>query len=176
MGKESRARVLGDHQATAIGRLIRISPRKLNLVAQSIRGKKAEAALNELTFSPKRVAKTVKKVLQSAIANAENNHDLDVDDLVVTQASVGKNIVMKRFHARARGRGAGIEKPFSQITIVVEEVREKKETPAEETKPVKGAKKTTAAKKKPAAKKPAAKKPAAKKSRKAAPESAKEKA
>jgi len=176
MGKESRARVLGDHQATAIGRLIRISPRKLNLVAQSIRGKKAEAALNELTFSPKRVAKTVKKVLQSAIANAENNHDLDVDDLVVTQASVGKNIVMKRFHARARGRGAGIEKPFSQITIVVEEVREKKETPVEETKPVKGAKKTTAAKKKTAAKKPAAKKPAAKKSGKAAPKSAKENA
>jgi large subunit ribosomal protein L22 len=176
MGKESRARVLGDHQATAIGRLIRISPRKLNLVAQSIRGKKAEAALNELTFSPKRVAKTVKKVLQSAIANAENNHDLDVDDLVVTQASVGKNIVMKRFHARARGRGAGIEKPFSQITIVVEEVREKKEAPAEETKPVKGAKKATTGKKKPAAKKPAAKKPAAKKSRKAAPKSAKENA
>ena len=176
MGKESRARVLGDHQATAIGRLIRISPRKLNLVAQSIRGKKVEAALNELTFSPKRVAKTVKKVLQSAIANAENNHDLDVDDLVVKQASVGKNIVMKRFHARARGRGAAIEKPFSQITIVVEEVREK-EAPVDEKKPAKGAKKKTpAAKKKTAAKKPAAKKPAAKKSRKAAPESAKENA
>ena len=137
MGKESRARVLTDHQATAIGRLIRISPRKLNLVAQSIRGKKVEAALNELSFSPKRIAKTVKKVLQSAIANAENNHDLDVDDLVVKQASVGKNLVMKRFHARARGRGAGIEKPFSQITIIVEEMRQK-EAPAEEKKPAEG--------------------------------------
>ena len=86
--------------------MIRTSPRKLNLVAQTIRGKKADAALNELTFSPKRVAKVVKKVLQSAIANAENNHDLDVDDLVVSEASVGKNLVMKRFMARARGRGA----------------------------------------------------------------------
>ena len=106
MGKESRERVLSDNQAQAIGRDVRSSPRKLNLVAQSIRGKKAEQALNELTFSPKRIAKEVKKILQSAIANAENNHDLDVDDLVVTEASVGKNMVMKRFHARARGRGA----------------------------------------------------------------------
>src|ERR1700735_2401954 len=124
MGKESRARMLADHQAMAIGRNIRVSPRKLNLVAQTIRGKKVDRALNELTFSPKRIAKTVKKVLQSAIANAENNHDLDVDDLVVTEASVGKNMVMKRFHARARGRGARIEKFFSQVTIVVEERRE----------------------------------------------------
>ena len=121
MGKDSRARVLSDSQAKAIGRGIRTSPRKLNLVAQTIRGKRAEAALNELTFSPKRVAREVKKVLESAIANAENNHDLDVDDLVVTEASVGKNMVLKRFHARARGRGASIEKPFAQITIVVEE-------------------------------------------------------
>ena len=147
MGKESRARVLADHQAMAIGRLIRISPRKLNLVAQSIRGKKAEAALNVLTFSPKRVAGAVKKVLQSAIANAENNHDLDVDSLFVKTACVGKNLVMKRFHARARGRGAGIEKPFSQITIVVEEKREEAE---EKKSPAKG-------KRKPAAKKPTAK-------------------
>jgi large subunit ribosomal protein L22 len=173
MGKEARARVLKDHQAQAVGRSIRTSPRKLNLVAQSIRGKKAEAALYELTFSPKRIAKIVKKVLQSAIANAENNHDLDVDDLVVTEASVGKNIVMKRYHARARGRGAGIQKPFSQITIVVEEVRQK-EAPekTEEKAPAKakGAKKPAA--KKPTAKKPAAKKPAAKKSRKAAKENA----
>ncbi len=124
MGKEARARILADTQAKAIGRLIRVSPRKLNLVAQSIRGKKAEAALNELTFSQKRIAGAVKKVLESAIANAENNHDLDVDNLVVTQASVGKNMVMKRFHARARGRGAGIEKFFSQITIVVEELKQ----------------------------------------------------
>jgi large subunit ribosomal protein L22 len=123
MGKETRARILADTQATAIGRLIRVSPRKLNLVAQSIRGKRAEAALNELTFSRKRIAGAVKKVLQSAVANAENNHDLDVDNLVVTQAFVGKNMVMKRFHARARGRGAGIEKFFSQITIVVEELK-----------------------------------------------------
>ena len=103
MGKESRARVLQDHQAMAIGRNIRVSPRKLNLVAQSIRGKRVDRALNELSFSPKRIAKDVKKILQSAIANAENNHDLDVDDLVVREASVGKNLVMKRFHARARG-------------------------------------------------------------------------
>jgi large subunit ribosomal protein L22 len=143
MGKESRARVLEDNQAKAVGKMLRTSPRKLNLVAQSIRGKSAEAALYELTFSPKRIAKAVKKVLQSAIANAENNHDLDVDDLVVSEASVGKNLVMKRFHARARGRGAKVEKFFSQITIVVEERHEEAKT---ETKPV--------------AKKPVAKKPA----------------
>ena len=174
MGKEARARVLADHQAKAVGRLIRVSPRKLNLVAQSIRGKTAEGALNELTFSPKRVAKTVKKVLQAAIANAENNHDLDVDDLVVSEASVGKNIVMKRFHARARGRGAAIEKPFSQITIIVEEKR--KEAPAK-AEPVKAEKAKAAAKSKKApAKKPAAKKSAPKSAKKSASERAKEKA
>jgi large subunit ribosomal protein L22 len=124
MGKESRARVLKDHQAMAIGRNIRVSPRKLNLVAQSIRGKRVEHAINELTFSPKRIARDVKKILQSAIANAENNHDLDVDDLVVSEASVGKNLVMKRFHPRARGNSGMVEKFFSQITIVVEEKRE----------------------------------------------------
>jgi large subunit ribosomal protein L22 len=131
MGKQSLERVLSDTQAKAIGRNIRTSPRKLNLVAQTIRGKRAEKALAELSFSPRRVAHEVKKVLESAIANAENNHDLDVDDLVVTEASVGKNMVLKRFHARARGRGAGIEKPFSQITIVVEEKEreEKKAAP-----------------------------------------------
>ena len=126
MGKQSRARVLADHQAMAIARNIRVSPRKLNLVAQQIRGKRVDRALNELSFSPKRIAKDVKKVLQSAVANAENNHDLDVDDLVVREASVGKNLVMKRFHARARGNSGGIEKFFSQITIVVEEKREEK--------------------------------------------------
>jgi large subunit ribosomal protein L22 len=132
MGKPARKRVLSDAQAKAIGRNIRTSPRKLNLVAQSIRGQKAETALATLTFSPKRVARLVKKVLESAIANAENNHDLDVDDLVVSEASVGKNLTMKRFHARARGRGARIEKPFSQVTIVVEEKKEApKETPKE---------------------------------------------
>src|SRR3954464_11220790 len=125
MGKQSRARVLQDHQAMAIARNIRVSPRKLNLVAQQIRGKRVDRALNELSFSPKRIAKDVRKVLQSAIANAENNHDLDVDDLVVKEASVGKNLVMKRFHARARGNAGGIEKFFAQITIVVEERREK---------------------------------------------------
>jgi large subunit ribosomal protein L22 len=127
MGKKARARVLPADKAQAIGRSMRTSPRKLNLVAQSIRGKKVEHALNELTFSPKRVAREVKKVLQSAIANAENNHDLDVDDLVVSEASVGKNLVLKRFHARARGRGARIEKPFSQVTIVVQQKREEEE-------------------------------------------------
>jgi large subunit ribosomal protein L22 len=124
MGKKARARVLPENKAQAIGRSIRTSPRKLHLVAQAIRGKKAEQALNELTISPKRVARDVKKVLQSAIANAENNHDLDVDDLVVSEASVGKNMVLKRFHARARGRGSRIEKPFSQVTIVVAQPRE----------------------------------------------------
>lgn len=170
MGKDARARVLADHQAKAIGRMIRVSPRKLNLVAQSIRGKKVEAALYELSFSQKRIAGAVKKVLQSAIANAENNHDLDVDDLVVSEASVGKNLVMKRFHARARGRGAGIEKPFSQITIVVEEKREKEEAKAE---PAQEGKKA-APKKKARAKKSGGKKPAA--AKKSTRKSAKEKA
>ena len=124
MGKQSLQRVLADNQARAVGRMIRISPRKLNLVAQSIRGMSAESALNELTFSRKRIAGAVKKILQSAIANAENNHDLDVDDLVVSEASVGKGLVMKRFHARARGHAGGIEKFFSHLTIVVEEKRE----------------------------------------------------
>jgi large subunit ribosomal protein L22 len=158
MGKEARARVLADNQAKAIGYNLRTSPRKLNLVAQTIRGKRAEHALNELTFSPKRIAHEVKKVLQSAIANAENNHDLDVDDLVVKEASVGKNMVLQRFHARARGRGASVEKPFAQITIVVEELREKKD--AEAKAPAKAKSKGKAPAKKAAAKKPAAKKTA----------------
>jgi large subunit ribosomal protein L22 len=163
MGKESRARVLANHQAMAVARNIRVSPRKLNLVAQQIRGQKVDRALNVLTFSPKRIAGVVKKALQSAIANAENNHDLDVDDLVVKEASVGKNLVMKRFHARARGNAGGIEKFFSQITIIVEEKRE--EAPAkEDTKAAAGkadgktkssGKSKAAAPKKAAAKKPA---------------------
>ncbi len=147
MGKPAKKRTLSDVQAKAIGRNIRTSPRKLNLVAQSIRGQRAETALATLTFSPKRVARMVKKVLESAIANAENNHDLDVDDLVVSEASVGKNLIMKRFHARARGRGGRVEKPFSQVTIVVEEKREK----VEETK-------AEAPKKAPAKRKPAVRK------------------
>jgi large subunit ribosomal protein L22 len=164
MGKESRARVLKDHQAMAVARNIRVSPRKLNLVAQQIRGQKVDRALNVLTFSQKRIAGVVKKALQSAIANAENTHDLDVDDLVVAEASVGKNLVMKRFHARARGNAGGIEKFFSQLTIIVEEKREEKK---EEAKPAEGKTKGKAAAKssakKPAAKKASAKKPAAKK-------------
>ena len=149
MGKETRARVLAENQAQAIARMIRVSPRKLNLVAQTIRGKKAEVALNSLSFSEKRIATVVKKVLQSAIANAENNHDLDVDNLVIKSATVGKNLVMKRFHARARGRGAGIEKPFSQLTMVVEELKEEV---------VAAAKAKKAAAKKVGTKKPAPKK------------------
>ena len=125
MGKPSAQRQLPENEAKAVGRMIRTSPQKLNLVAQLIRGKKAERALSDLTFSRRRVANDVKKVLESAIANAENNHNLDVDSLVVTEAFVGKNLVMKRFRARAKGRAARIIKPFSQLTIVVREVEEK---------------------------------------------------
>ena len=165
MGKDSRARVLADHQAMAIGRNIRVSPRKLNLVAQQIRGKKVDRALNVLTFSPKRIAGVVKKTLQSAIANAENNHDLDVDDLVVAEASVGKHLVMKRFHARARGDAGAIEKFFSQITIVVEEKREEKKEEAPAPKGKAAAKKSSG---KAPAKKPAAPKAKAKAKKEAA--------
>ncbi|HCL48019.1 50S ribosomal protein L22 [Alphaproteobacteria bacterium] len=125
MGKASLQRQLPENEAKAVGRMIRTSPQKLNLVAQLIRGKKAEQALNDLTFSQRRVAGEVKKVLQSAIANAENNHNLDVDSLIVSEAYVGKNLVMKRFRARAKGRAARILKPFSQLTIVVREIEEK---------------------------------------------------
>jgi large subunit ribosomal protein L22 len=107
------------HEARAVLKMVRISPRKLNLVAQSIRGLSAERAVNELTFSRKRIASDVLKCLNSAIANAENNHALDIDSLVVVQAHVGKNLVMKRTSVRARGRAVRIEKPFSQLTIVV---------------------------------------------------------
>jgi large subunit ribosomal protein L22 len=109
----------GANEARAVLRAVRISPQKLNLVAQSIRGLSAEKAKNELLFSQKRIAKDVLKCLVSAIDNAENNHGLDVDGLVVAQAHVGKNITMKRMHARARGRGVRIEKHFSQLTIVL---------------------------------------------------------
>ena len=125
MGKASLQRQLPENEAKAVGRMIRTSPQKLNLVAQLIRGKKAERALSDLTFSRRRIANDVKKVLESAIANAENNHNLDVDKLVVAEAYVGKNLVMKRFRARAKGRAARILKPFSQVTIVVREVEEK---------------------------------------------------
>jgi large subunit ribosomal protein L22 len=107
------------NEARAVLRSLRVSPQKLNLVAQSIRGLSAEKAKNELRFSQKRIAKDVLKCLQSAIDNAENNHGLDIDELIVTQAHVGKNIVMKRMHPRARGRGVQVQKFFSQITIVL---------------------------------------------------------
>ena len=126
MGKAATPRALPDNEAKAVARMIRVSPQKLNLVAQLIRGKKVATALADLEFSRKRVARDVRKCLESAIANAENNHNLDVDDLVVKEAFVGKALVMKRFHARARGRGARIEKPFSNLTIVVREVAEQK--------------------------------------------------
>ncbi|MEI6573985.1 MAG: 50S ribosomal protein L22 [Alphaproteobacteria bacterium] len=122
MGKASTPRALADNEAKAVARMIRVSPQKLNLVAQLIRGKKVSRALADLEFSRKRIAADVKKCLESAIANAENNHDLDVDDLVVSQAFVGKALVMKRFHARARGRAGRVEKPFSNLTIIVREV------------------------------------------------------
>ena len=121
MSKQKTPRALKDNEAKAVTRMLRVSPQKLNLLAQLIRGKKVDRALADLEFSRKRIALDVRKCLQSAIANAENNHDLDVDDLVVAQAFVGKALVMKRFHARARGRGARIMKPFSNITIVVRE-------------------------------------------------------
>ncbi|MDZ4775215.1 MAG: 50S ribosomal protein L22 [Alphaproteobacteria bacterium] len=111
-----------DNEAKAVLKMVRISPRKLNLVAQSIRGLRAEKAVNELTFSRKRISDDVLKCLQSAIANAENNHNLDIDSLVVAEAHVGKNLVMKRTSTRARGRSVRIEKPFSQLTIVVRDI------------------------------------------------------
>jgi large subunit ribosomal protein L22 len=127
MAKAKTERRLKDNEAQAVARTLRISPQKLNLVAAMIRGKKVERALAELEFSRKRIAGTVKKTLESAIANAENNHDLDVDSLIVSEAYVGKSIVMKRFHARGRGRASRIEKPFAHLTIVVREVEEKGE-------------------------------------------------
>jgi len=122
MGKPARERTLKDNEARAVARLIRVSPQKLNLLAQLIRGKKVATALADLEFSRKRIAKDVRKCLESAIANAENNHQLDVDDLVVAQAHVGKGLVIKRFHARGRGRSGKILKPFSHLTIVVRQV------------------------------------------------------
>ncbi len=119
MGQRSNPRRVADNEARSVVRMLRTSPQKLNLVAASIRGKKAEDALNQLTFSRKRIAKDVKKALESAIANAENNHNLDVDELFVAEAYVGKNLVMIRWRPRARGRVGKILKPFSQLTIVV---------------------------------------------------------
>jgi large subunit ribosomal protein L22 len=124
MGKPKHERDLADHQAMAMARLLRTSPRKLNLLAQLIRGQKASDALNQLTFSRRGIARHVKKVLMSAIANAENNHDLDVDRLVVSEASVGKSLVMKRIRPRARGRAGRIVKPFARLRIIVQEQEE----------------------------------------------------
>jgi large subunit ribosomal protein L22 len=122
MGKRARERDLPDNEAKAVARMLRVSPQKLNLLAQLIRGKKVATALADLQFSQKRIAKDVRKCLESAIANAENNHDLDVDELVVAEAHVGKALVLKRFHARGRGRMGRIFKPFANLTIVVRQV------------------------------------------------------
>ncbi|MDP7101325.1 MAG: 50S ribosomal protein L22 [Rhodospirillales bacterium] len=125
MGKKAAARRFADNEAIAYGKMIRTSPQKINLLAESIRGKSCEAALNDLTFSTRRIADEVKKVLQSAIANAENNQHLDIDRLYVAEASTGRAFVMKRWRPRARGRTGRIFKPFSNLTIVV---REREET------------------------------------------------
>ncbi|WP_317057058.1 MULTISPECIES: 50S ribosomal protein L22 [Roseovarius] len=124
MGKEKNPRRVAENEAMAKLRMLRTSPQKLNLVAAMIRGKKVDKALNDLTFSNKRIAEDVKKCLQSAIANAENNHNLDVDELIVAEAYVGKNLIMKRGRPRARGRFGRILKPFSELTIKVREVEE----------------------------------------------------
>jgi large subunit ribosomal protein L22 len=125
MSKQANPRALSDVEAKAVVRMLRVSPQKLNLLAQLIRGKKVSSALADLEFSRKRISTEVRKALESAIANAENNHDLDVDDLVVSEAFVGKALVMKRFSPRARGRAGRIEKPFSNLTIIVREVAAK---------------------------------------------------
>jgi large subunit ribosomal protein L22 len=122
MSKKARERDLPENEAKAVARMLRISPQKLNLVAQLIRGKKVAAALADLQFSRKRIAVDVRKCLESAIANAENNHDLDVDDLIVAEAHVGKGIMLKRFSPRGRGRIGKIQKPFAHLTIVVRQV------------------------------------------------------
>lgn len=162
MGKPSRERSLSDKEARAIAKNLRVSPQKLNLVAGLIRGKKVDQALADLEFSRKRIAQDVRKCVMSAVANAENNHDLDVNALIVSEAYVGKNLVMKRFAARGRGRGFSIMKPFSQITVVVRETEGEAEKP--KAKKAKGKDDGTQGKSAKAAapKKAAAKKPAAK--------------
>ncbi len=125
MGKQTTERRLADNEALAIGRSLRIGPQKLNLVAETIRGRSVEEALSQLAFSKRRIAIDVRKIVQSAVANAENNHDLDVDRLYVAEATVGRAMVMKRWRARARGRTARILKPFSNLTVVVREREER---------------------------------------------------
>lgn len=127
MSKKPNAPRVAENEARAFVKHLRVSPRKLNLVAQMIRGMAAEDALVALSFSRKRISNDVKKALSSAIANAENNHQLDVDRLIVAEASVGKQMIIKRIRARARGRAARVEKPFSNLTIVVREVEEVEE-------------------------------------------------
>ncbi|WP_294620558.1 50S ribosomal protein L22 [uncultured Roseovarius sp.] len=124
MGKDKNPRRVAENEAMAKLRMLRTSPQKLNLVAAMIRGKKVDKALNDLTFSQKRIAEDVRKCLQSAIANAENNHNLDVDELIVAEAYVGKNLVMKRGRPRARGRFGALRKPFSELTIKVRQIEE----------------------------------------------------
>ena len=140
MGKPSRERSLSDKEARAVAKNLRVSPQKLNLVAGLIRGKKVDEALADLEFSRKRIARDVRKCVMSAVANAENNHDLDVNALVVSEAYVGKNLTMKRFAARGRGRGFQILKPFSQITVVVRETEEEEAPKAKKAKGGKGSK------------------------------------
>lgn len=146
MSKKAASRRLADNEAVAKAINLRVSPRKLGLVAGLIRGKSCEQALADLEFSHRRIARDVKKILQSAIANAENNHQLDVDKLYVADISIGRGLVMRRFHARGRGRSAGIEKPFSNMRLVVRE-REAKDDEADKgkKKSTKGAAKTSAA-------------------------------
>jgi large subunit ribosomal protein L22 len=127
MGKQAATRRLDENEAASVMRGLRTSPRKLNLVAKTIRGKAASSALAELTFSRRRIARDVKKVVQAAIANAENNHQLDVDRLFVKEATVGRAFVLKRFHTRGRGRSARVEKMFAHLTVVVRERAEEVE-------------------------------------------------
>ncbi|MEZ5899807.1 MAG: 50S ribosomal protein L22 [Hyphomicrobium sp.] len=141
MGKPSHERRLANNEAQAVVKSLRISPQKLNLVAGLIRGKKVDQAMAELEFSQKRIAGDVRKCVMSAVANAENNHGLDVNELVVAEAYVGKNLTLKRFHARGRGRGAAILKPFSQLTVVVRQVEED-EAPKKKAKAKPAAKKS----------------------------------
>jgi len=133
MGKPKRERSLPENEAKAVARNLKVSPQKLNLLAQMIRGKPVDTAMADLTFSRKRIAEDVKKVLASAVANAENNHGLEVDNLIVSEAFVGKNLVLKRFHARGRGRSGKIFRPFAQITVVVREVEEAAQAQSKET-------------------------------------------
>ena len=147
MGKPKRERSLSDSEAQAVARNLRVSPRKLNLVAGLIRGKPVNTALADLQFSRKRIAQDVRKCVMSAVANAENNHGLDVNELVVSEAFVGKNLIMRRFAARGRGRASSITKPFSQITVIVRqkaedevEAKDKKKSKAAAGKPAKEAK------------------------------------